>query len=116
MPSIFTKIINKELDSDIVYENDKVIVIKDIAPRAKTHLLIIPKKEIPTINDIKCDDKDLVWEMFEIAKKLLKICEFLKGINYYLMYEKKGDKKLCIYICIYWVICSTLQYLMYLYE
>jgi len=52
MTSIFTKIIQREIPADIVYEQEDIIVIKDINPQAKTHLLIIPKKEIPTINDI----------------------------------------------------------------
>lgn len=70
MTSIFTKIINREISSDIVYEQDDIIVIKDIAPEAKTHLLIIPKKEIPTINDIEESDRELIAEMFFVAKKV----------------------------------------------
>jgi len=49
MSSIFTKIIAREIPADIVYEQDNIIVIRDINPQAKTHLLIIPKKEIPTL-------------------------------------------------------------------
>lgn len=60
MSSIFTKIIQREIPSDIVFENDSIIVIRDIAPQAKTHLLIIPKKEIPTINDIDETDTILI--------------------------------------------------------
>ncbi len=70
--SIFTKIISREIPSDIVYEDEKIIVIKDINPIAKTHLLIIPKKEIPTINDLEEQDKDLLASMFFVAKKLAK--------------------------------------------
>lgn len=72
MSSIFTKIINRELPSEIVYEQDDIIVIKDIEPKALTHLLIIPKKEIPTINDIIEEDRYLIWEMFLVAKKVRK--------------------------------------------
>jgi histidine triad (HIT) family protein len=72
MTSIFTKIICREIPSEIVYENDNLIVIKDINPRAKTHLLIIPKKEIPTINDLENEDRELLAEMFFVAKKLVK--------------------------------------------
>ncbi len=72
MSTIFTKIINKEIPSDIIYEDEKIIVIKDINPKAKTHLLIIPKKEIPTINDIKEEDKDLIASMFFVAKNIAK--------------------------------------------
>jgi histidine triad (HIT) family protein len=70
MTSIFTKIINKEISSEIVYEQENIIVIKDIYPKAKHHLLIIPKKEIPTINDIENEDRELIAEMFFVAKKV----------------------------------------------
>jgi len=74
MSSIFTKIIQREIKSDIVHETDTVIVIRDIAPKAKTHLLIIPKKEITTVNDFSHQDAPLIAEMFfvaqEVAKKL----------------------------------------------
>ncbi len=70
MTSIFTKIITREIPSDIVYEDDEIIVIKDIMPKAKIHLLIIPKKEIKTINNLIESDKILLANMFFIAKKL----------------------------------------------
>lgn len=70
--TIFTKIINREIPSTIVYEQDNIIVIKDINPQAKTHLLIIPKKEIPTINDLQEEDRELLSEMFFVAKKVAK--------------------------------------------
>lgn len=70
MSSIFTKIIHWEIPADIVYENDILIVIRDIAPQAKTHLLIIPKKEISTLNDITPQDTLLLWEMYQVAKKV----------------------------------------------
>lgn len=70
--SIFTKIINREIPSEIVYEQDDIIVIKDINPKSKTHLLIIPKKEISTINDLEEKDRELLSEMFFVAKKVAK--------------------------------------------
>ena len=70
--SIFTKIINKEIKTEIIYEQEDIIVIKDINPQAKTHLLIIPKKEIETINDIKEEDRNMISEMFFVAKKVAK--------------------------------------------
>ena len=78
MASIFTRIINREIPSEIVFENDLLIVIKDINPKSKIHLLIIPKKEIPTINDLQTEDSMLLSEMFFVAKKIasdLKITE-----------------------------------------
>ncbi len=74
MTSIFTKIINREIPSEIVYEQENLIVIKDINPKAKTHLLIIPKKEIESVNDLSIEDtaliSDLILKSKEIAEKL----------------------------------------------
>jgi histidine triad (HIT) family protein len=72
MASIFTKIINREIPAKIIFENDNIIVIKDINPEAKTHLLIIPKKEIPSINDLTIEDNNLFIELFEVAKNIAK--------------------------------------------
>ena len=58
--SIFQKILDKEIESEIIYEDDKIFSIKDINPAAKVHLLIIPKKRINTINDLQNEDKDLI--------------------------------------------------------
>ena len=72
MASLFTKIIQREIPAEIVYEQENIIVIKDINPEAKTHLLIIPKKEIETINDLEEEDRELLAEMFFVAKRLAK--------------------------------------------
>ena len=68
--SIFTKIINREIPAEIVYEQDNLIVIKDIHPMAKIHLLIVPKKEIKSINDIDLSDRNILVDMIFTAKKL----------------------------------------------
>jgi len=70
--SIFTRIIDREIPADIVFENDSAIAIKDINPQAPVHILIIPKKHIATINDIQESDKVLIGELFLIAKNLAK--------------------------------------------
>jgi histidine triad (HIT) family protein len=70
MTSIFTKIIAREIPSEIVYETDNIIVIKDINPQAKIHLLIIPKKEIETIDHLEENDRELISDMFFVAKKI----------------------------------------------
>ena len=70
MSTIFTKIINKEIPADILYENDNIIAFRDINPQAPVHFLVIPKKEIPTLNDIEEEDKDIIGELFLVAKKL----------------------------------------------
>lgn len=70
MASIFTKIIRREIPAEIVYETDNLIAIKDINPKAKTHILIIPKKEIETINDLETEDREILADLFFAAKKI----------------------------------------------
>jgi len=69
---LFCKIINRELSADIVYEDESFLAFKDINPQAPVHLLIIPKKHIETINDIKEEDGLLIGNMILLAKKLAK--------------------------------------------
>jgi histidine triad (HIT) family protein len=70
--TIFKQIIDKKIKTDIIYEQLNLIVIRDINPQAKVHLLIIPKKEIPTINDLEDEDRGLLADMFFVAKKIAK--------------------------------------------
>ena len=72
MSTIFTKIINKEIPATIVFENEKVIAFKDINPVAPIHILVVPKKEIPTLNDISIEDKELIGEIFLTIAKIAK--------------------------------------------
>lgn len=72
MSTIFTKIINKEIPANIVYEDNDVLAFRDISPQAPEHILVIPKKEIPTVNDIEEADAALVGKLFLTAKKIAK--------------------------------------------
>lgn len=72
MDCLFCKISNKEIDSDILYEDDDVMAFSDIAPKAPVHKLIIPKRHIATINDLNIDDESLVGKMILTAKRLAK--------------------------------------------
>lgn len=71
--TLFTKIINGDIPADIVYEDEHCFAIKDIAPKAPTHLLVIPKKPIPRLVDASAEDKALLGHMMltvgEIARK-----------------------------------------------
>ena len=69
--TLFTKIINKQIPAKIAYEDDRYIAIHDISPQAPTHVLIIPKKAIATLNDLSSGDAELVGGMFLVAKKLM---------------------------------------------
>jgi len=68
--SVFTKIINKEIPADIIYEDSDLIAFNDINPQAPVHFLVVPKKEIPTLNDIKEEDRPLIGKMFCVAKNI----------------------------------------------
>lgn len=68
--TLFSKIINREIPADIVYEDEHALVFKDINPQAPVHLLIIPKKPIATINDITEADRELVGHLYVVAGKL----------------------------------------------
>ena len=70
MSSLFTKIINREIPADIVYEDEEIIAFNDINPQAPVHILIVPKKEIETLNDLETKDQEIVGKMFLTAKKL----------------------------------------------
>lgn len=68
--TIFTKIINKEIPADIVYQDELVTAFRDIAPQAPTHILIIPNKFIPTVNHVTAEDELALGRLFTVAAKL----------------------------------------------
>lgn len=70
--TIFTKIINKEIPADILYEDEQSMAFRDIAAQAPVHFLVIPKKPIATINDIQPEDKELIGHLYWVAAKLAK--------------------------------------------
>jgi len=69
---LFCKIAKREIPSDIVYEDEDFISFKDINPIAPLHLLIVPKKHIPSINHLTPEDKELIGRLFLVAKKIAK--------------------------------------------
>lgn len=72
MKTLFQKIIDREIPANIAYEDDEIIAIHDIAPVAPVHLLIIPKKPIPTLMDVKKTDAELMGKIIIIASELAK--------------------------------------------
>ena len=68
--TIFQKIIDKEIPADIIYEDEKSLVFKDITPVAPIHILIIPKKQIEKISDAEQTDQDLLGHLFLVAGKV----------------------------------------------
>jgi histidine triad (HIT) family protein len=74
MTTIFSKIINREIPADIVYEDDLCLAFRDINPQAPVHVQLIPKKEIPKVSDAGPEDRDLLGHLMltagEVARRL----------------------------------------------
>jgi histidine triad (HIT) family protein len=89
MNTIFGKIITGEIPSEKVFENERIIVIKDIHPVAPVHLLIIPKKEIPDLQSVKPEDLPLIQEIVTIAQTLAERYKITDG---YRLITNNGSK------------------------
>lgn len=69
--TIFTKIINREIPANIIFESDTILAFQDIKPQAPVHVLIIPKMEIPKVSDLKGKEHaQLLGEMFDAANHI----------------------------------------------
>ncbi|WP_018247796.1 histidine triad nucleotide-binding protein [Orenia marismortui] len=69
---IFCKVVSGEIESNIIYEDDKVVAFEDINPQAPVHYLVIPKKHIPTLLEIKEEDQKLIGHIYRVISKLAK--------------------------------------------
>ena len=74
MSTLFTRIINREIPADIVYEDEHCLAFRDIHPQAPTHVLIIPKREIPSLADATPEDQAVLGHLMlkagDIARQL----------------------------------------------
>ena len=68
--TIFSKIIRKEIPSDMLYQDDLVSVFRDINPAMPTHVLIVPNKQIATMDDVECEDEAVLGRMLSVAKRI----------------------------------------------
>ena len=68
--TLFEKIIDREIPADIVYEDDLCLAFRDIHPQAPTHVLLIPKKAIPTLNDFEHPDRDLAGHLLTTVPRV----------------------------------------------
>lgn len=68
--TIFTKIINKEIPADIVYEDDSSLAFRDVNPQAPVHILIIPKKPLEQLNAAEVSDQELLGHLIFVAHKV----------------------------------------------
>lgn len=68
--TIFSKIIRREIPSDIVFQDELVTAFRDIRPQAATHILIVPNKLIPTVNAVTAEDEAALGRLFTVAAKI----------------------------------------------
>jgi len=68
--TIFSKIIRKEIPSDMVYQDELVTAFRDINPRRPTHILIVPNKHIPSVNNVTAEDEAAMGRMISVAQRL----------------------------------------------
>ncbi len=69
---IFCKIANKEIGTDLIYEDEEIVAFNDINPQAPIHILVIPKKHIPSVVDLSDEDEALIGKMYTVIRKLAK--------------------------------------------
>ena len=91
---LFCKIIDGEIPSERVYEDEDVIVIRDIAPKADTHLLVIPRKHIATLNDLLPEDQALMGKIMLLLPKLAKDQGLDKGFRTIINTDKGGGQEI----------------------
>jgi histidine triad (HIT) family protein len=68
--NLFLKIIEREIPADIVFEDDEILAFRDIQPQAPVHVLVIPKRHIATLDELKDDDAGLVGRMVLTARRI----------------------------------------------
>lgn len=76
MDCLFCKIVKKEIPSEVVYEDEEVLAFKDIHPAAPIHILVIPKKHITSLVDLKQEDIPVIGKIYEVINKIAKQQEF----------------------------------------
>jgi len=91
--TIFSKIIRKEIPAKIVYEDEKSLAFHDINPKAPVHILVIPKKFIPTLDDAKQEDVELLGQLLLTAQKVAKLMNLDKGYRVIMNCKNEGGQE-----------------------
>ncbi|MBI1247744.1 HIT domain-containing protein [bacterium] len=91
--TIFKRIIDKEIPADIIYEDDLCLAFKDIAPKAPTHVLIIPKKEIATVDDLADEDAALVGHLWIVIRNLARDLGLEEGYRVIVNCKEAGGQE-----------------------
>lgn len=82
MSTVFGKIIERELPAEVVFENDRIIAIKDIYPAAPVHLLIMPKKEYANLQSVPAEDLPVISEIVAVAQQLAEEFGIAEGYRF----------------------------------
>jgi len=90
---LFCKIEKGEIPADIVYQDDDMVVFKDIAPKAKVHLLVIPRKHIDGLNDLQDEDQALIGKMMLQLKALAAQQDLSSGFRTIINTGKDGGQE-----------------------
>ncbi|PWA15900.1 histidine triad nucleotide-binding protein 2, mitochondrial isoform X2 [Gambusia affinis] len=91
-PTIFSKVIDKSIPADIIYEDDKCLAFRDISPQAPVHFLVIPRVPIPRISAAKDDDVELLGHLLVVAKNVAKQESLSKGYRVVINDGKHGSQ------------------------
>lgn len=89
--NIFQQILDHEIDADRVYETETILAFRDINPKAKTHILIIPKEPLKTAKEVNQENTQLFGELFLAAKNIAEI-EDLDGYKLHMNVDEAGGQ------------------------
>lgn len=81
MDCVFCKIVNKEISSSLVYEDEKILAFKDLEPIAPVHVLIIPKNHVASANYITEENAEIISHIFKCIPKISKMLNLEKGFR-----------------------------------
>ena len=93
---LFCKIVSGEISCDKLYENDKLVAFRDIDPQAPTHILVIPKKHIRSINELEISDQNLAGDILLAAKEIASI-ENIESSGYRTIFNTNSDGGQTVY-------------------
>lgn len=87
---LFCKMVAGDIQPDVVFENEHVLAFRDIRPQAPVHVLVIPKRHIPTLDDLPADDPNLAAELFGAVKRIA-AAEGISASGYRTVVNCRGD-------------------------
>lgn len=93
---LFCKIISLEIPAEVVFEDKNILAFRDIQPKAPTHILIIPKVHIPTLDDVKSNHKELLGNLIKVSSDLAKV-EGISDTGYRTVFNCKQDGGQTVY-------------------